>query len=376
MKILHATEIAQAGVATALNALVPLQARASADDRVIVYVPADHAKNLTAEVHQTAQIETYRRGHRGVAALLRFAWGLIRLVRTQQPDIVHLHSTFAGALGRLCRPFFPRKTHVVYCAHGWAFYREDSTWQRWLYRRIEAALSYVGDAWIGVAYHERTAGLAAGLCPSRGTVVRYGLADLGEPAPREGRWSNDTINLLFVGRFDRQKGLDVLLQAYAMADAPHLHLYLAGANLLDAPDAQMQQAQRVTQLGWCNAEQLRQHYAECDAVIIPSRWEGLPLVGLETLRAGRAILGSTRCSVPELVQEGRNGHLFALESVEAIAALLLRLDKAMLQGYGLHSRTMYLEQFQATRMHDEMRALYLRIINGTPFTDVRTPSNT
>jgi glycosyltransferase involved in cell wall biosynthesis len=111
-----------------------------------------------------------------------------------------------------------------------------------------------------------------------------------------GLCDNDRL-LLMVGRIEfGQKRHDLAVQALAMARAraPGLHLLVVGSG----PDEPELRAQ-VQALGLENAVHWRAwqgdvtaFYAACDAVLLPSRYEGVPLVMLEAMHAGRCILAS------------------------------------------------------------------------------------
>jgi glycosyltransferase involved in cell wall biosynthesis len=101
-----------------------------------------------------------------------------------------------------------------------------------------------------------------------------------------------------VGRLElKQKQQHLLVQAVASdpALAAKCHLVFAG----DGPDSEVLTGMidaaglsgKVTRLPWCDPAGL---YPALDALVIPSRYEGLPLVMLEALASGIAVLGSDR----------------------------------------------------------------------------------
>jgi glycosyltransferase involved in cell wall biosynthesis len=62
----------------------------------------------------------------------------------------------------------------------------------------------------------------------------------------------------------------------------------------------------------------------CDALVLPSLWEGLPNVVCEALASGVPVLASAVSDNPQLVPDGENGFNFSAESIEAIAEGILR----------------------------------------------------
>ncbi len=113
----------------------------------------------------------------------------------------------------------------------------------------------------------------------------------------------DPILLGMIGRIEfRQKQQHLLVQAVAgdPALAASCHLVFAG----DGPDCETLRGLiarhhlSATVLPWCDPAIL---YQALDAVIIPSRYEGLPLVMLEALASGTAVLGSDRDGMKDLL---------------------------------------------------------------------------
>lgn len=134
------------------------------------------------------------------------------------------------------------------------------------------------------------------------------------PYPAEGA----TLNLLFVGRFAFNKGIDVLLRVAAALHAERMgvRFILAG----DGPErARMERdglPPNVMLAGKVDDERLEQLYAGCHALVLPTRFEGMPTVVLEAMARARPVLVSDVGASAELV-DGTNGWL--LPAGDAIA---------------------------------------------------------
>ncbi|MGR5878071.1 glycosyltransferase family 4 protein [Bacillus pacificus] len=90
------------------------------------------------------------------------------------------------------------------------------------------------------------------------------------------------INLLFVGRFDRQKGLDILLEFFNTYNMEHIDLYIIGDSILE--NQQLVIPNNIKLIGWVENTNIDSYYSLFDAVIIPSRWEGFGLVAIEAMK--------------------------------------------------------------------------------------------
>ncbi len=147
--------------------------------------------------------------------------------------------------------------------------------------------------------------------------------------------------LLFVGRFDPIKGLDVLLEAMARLKARGVLkgrettlILIGGAQ--DAPrneDLEQLQALRdakglgdlVTFVGPRSQETLPYYYSAADVVVLPSHYESFGLVVLEAMACGRPVVASHVGGLLSLVRHGETGFLVPPQDPEALAGYLCLL---------------------------------------------------
>lgn len=131
--------------------------------------------------------------------------------------------------------------------------------------------------------------------------------------------------LLFVGRLSPEKGLDTLLQAMSSPSVPpSLCLMVAG----DGPCREAWQntarslgiEHRVSWLGM--RRDVPDLLRRADALVLPSRREGMPLVIVEALACGVPTIASRVGGIPEVVSEGRNGWLLPPDDPLAWATAL------------------------------------------------------
>ncbi len=146
------------------------------------------------------------------------------------------------------------------------------------------------------------------------------------------------LRVLFLGRLDQQKGMDRL--AALLAARPGLAWRIVGGAVMAdsgvAPDFGQPVEPPLTR-----PEQLDALYAWADAVVLPSRFEGVPLTVLEAQRLGCVVLATEVGAVAEVVRDGEDGFLISPHQSEAaivaaFAATLDRLaaDPALLLGIG------------------------------------------
>lgn len=137
--------------------------------------------------------------------------------------------------------------------------------------------------------------------------------------------------VLFLGRLTQIKGLDLLIKALQGLDS--LQLTIAGdgplREKLEADCARRGVSARF--LGYVEPSKRHELLAETDLVVLPSRilpngrTEGLPVVCLEAMAAGRVVVAARVGGVPELIEDGVDGFLFDPEDVEGLRRLLSTL---------------------------------------------------
>ncbi|HYG62961.1 MAG TPA: ATP-dependent DNA helicase RecG [Thermoanaerobaculia bacterium] len=130
--------------------------------------------------------------------------------------------------------------------------------------------------------------------------------------------------LLFVGRLRIRKGVEVLLEA--LRDFPGARLLIAGdgehRGALERKAAELDLGPAAVFLGRCDASRVRGLLRHAAALVVPSIYEGMPLVVLEAMEAGVPVVASRVSGIPEVVEDGRTGWLVEPEDPAALAAAL------------------------------------------------------
>lgn len=145
--------------------------------------------------------------------------------------------------------------------------------------------------------------------------------------------------LLYVGRLEHVKGVNILIQAMTKVAAaiPSVHLTVVGDGKvrqeLEKYTSDHSLEKNITFKGWVENAQVLQYYYDTSAFVIPSIWpENLPTVCIEALAAGRPVIGSRTGGIPELVSDNKTGRIVepgnADELASAIKAVLERKDLA------------------------------------------------
>lgn len=138
--------------------------------------------------------------------------------------------------------------------------------------------------------------------------------------------------LLAAGRFTHQKGFDIAIEAAARLKAVRagrLDLVLAGDGNEDAALRELARrrevGERVVFLGPIDRERMRAFYRGAAGVVVPSRWEGLPLVCLEAMASGRPVIATRVDGIPDAVVDGETGLLVPPDDADALGRALARV---------------------------------------------------
>ncbi len=353
MRVLNVCETARGGVGIYQRNIAGLEARGIEMHHL---VPAEDAGFLGGGL----RLHTFDRPRRGPRAVVNMVRRFRELLKTVEPDLCFFHSSFSLAALAALRAAGDRRP-ALYCPHGWAVasYPEGSL-KGALVRTVEGRLGGLADRVVCVSEHERDLARRHGY---RGTftVIDNAVPD-ASGAARDDLFADepDALHLLFVGRIDRQKGFDVLSRAVTAANRPDLRLHVVGGAVRgDEGDVSLPAGARLA--GWVAPDEIDSWYRSADALIVPSRWEGLPLVIPEALRNGTPVICAERSGMETLISRGVTGDHFPLDA-DRLSTVLRQLDKPALRAMRPACRAAWETRFSLTRLHDELDALMREVV--------------
>jgi glycosyltransferase involved in cell wall biosynthesis len=241
---------------------------------------ADEIKALDVPLHLGARVPMRFGG------VITSGFGLTRVVKRVQPDLIHLHTEIPEAAYAAMVTLAPtlRKIPVVRTIHNTVFWRFWRALGRWCDRRL--AQAYIAGVSPGCLDEfmalRRESG--AELTPENTEVIFNGVR---EPAPAEHRpaVTQRPIHLVFGGRLEPEKGSDLISQilAHARPKIGHAILSIYGCG---THETQLRELAKSPPPGW----EVRLHapipnfaaqLARFDLLMMPSRFEGLGLVAIE-----------------------------------------------------------------------------------------------
>lgn len=279
---------------------------------------------------------------------LKTLFALRRLYRKYKPDIVHLHSSKVGILGRIAFP----KSKIVYTVHGF-----DSI--RIAYRRylpVEKLLQKYCRVIVGVSIYDRKNLLKEGI-KNNVQVVYNGIS---VPCKLEGNpfrnMQEYRCRVLCIARLSPPKDVDLffkvatLLPQYAFIWIGNQYEYT------------QRHPSNVFFMGSLSNAGAYNEYV--DLFMLPSNYEGLPVTIIEAMSFGKPIVASNVGGISEIVLNDENGY-----TVENIPDVFAEKIEYILENSDLYSQFSRnaLERFKKNLTVDKMVSEYLKIYKGEIF---------
>lgn len=318
---------------------------ANAGHEVLVIAPAEHGRS-ERKTHGKLQLQLIPAlplGHH--ANFTAFSDGIIRRTLAEfQPDVVHIQDHYflsravlraATALG--CKivgtnHFLPENLidtlRVPRPLHGFA---NRLLWHNMLevYNRLDAVTAPTQTAVsILKAQQLRPPALAISCGIDQQRFRPRPELDRDEVRQRYGIATDKTM-LLYVGRVDREKCLDIMVRALAQPARPDLQLVIAGKGRylpkLQRLTASLSLNQQVIFPGFISSDDLPLLLNSADLFVMPSHAELQSIATLEAMSSGLPVLAARARALPELVEPGVNGALFAPYDVKDAARQLSML---------------------------------------------------
>ena len=360
IKVLHITESIKGGVATYLNEIYKSQEDFLGEDNVFFTAPYDSVNQLNFSVDK--KFEFNSKNKRSLKYFWKYYKFVSRIIAEVKPDIIHAHSTFSGLFVRIHKIMHLQRYKVIYSPHGWSFLMDISWLKRSLYFFIEYFLSWFTYKIINISQYEFDRSVKYGIPKKKSKIIYNGMS-IGRVSGEISHKLNidkSKINLLFVGRLDYQKGIDILLDAFSNISGDNYNLHIAGIPIRGG--THIKTVSNVFYHGWLSSESLSFLYSNIDVVLVPSRWEGFGYVALEAMKHSRPVIASNRGALPELVVDQYNGYLFDLDKPQNLQSIIENLSRDKLIRMGMNGNKIFLEKFLSKQMNKKILNLYLQAI--------------
>jgi colanic acid/amylovoran biosynthesis glycosyltransferase len=301
------------------------------------------------------------------AAMVAMAVVVRRAIAQWKPDIVHLHWLIPqGVLGLV----LPRSVPIVISVHGadarFALGRLKPLARRGL-QRADAVIAASAPILDAIASIDPTVRPKLRAIP-HGADDRFGDITRSEARERLGL-DIDRRVVFAVGRLVEKKGFDVLIGASGDPALSGTAVYIGGSGPEETALRDHAHGTTVSLLGQLDRNEVALWLAAADVVAIPSRQVGNdvdsgPVVLMEALASGTAVVSTPLGMAPAAIQQGVNGGLVAPDNVDALARELSAVLERSHE-FGENARRTFLEIGSWRRVASQMGALYSEVATST-----------
>lgn len=279
------------------------------------------------------------KGSKDIKSLIR----LVRYIKRYEIDIIHCHGTRGGLYGRLASFLSSRKPLCIWTLH--LFIHDDlftiSRLRKTVYTKVESFLSRRFTDQIVTVSDDLKVKYETLFHLNKVRTIHNGI-DVDKFYAIKPPAAADRITFGFVSRLSRQKGIPYLLQAmhelvHKRSMPKEIRLLVAGTGEEEERLKQMVREldlqEHVEFLGFRRdiPELLRQ----IDVMVLPSLFEGFPMIILESLCADTPVIASRVNGIPEAIEHNVNGRLVEAGSVPEL----------------VESMSYYIEHPEAIRLH-------------------------
>lgn len=335
LKVVHISETFIGGVYTYLRQLSHYSENDGRFKTYIIY-SADReetneeaiSKDFTLDtelirIDMTREISFFR----DIKSLLK----IIVLIRKIKPDIIHLHSSKAGVLGRAANFLLFRKKALFYSPHGYSFLRTDiSATKKKLYWTIEKKFQSVfkGET---IACGDTEYEIASKI--GRSHLIRNGI-DIEEVRTGLAKNKNNILTIGIVGRITYARNPE-LFNKIALRFPYYRFVWIGDGELkhhVFAPNI------KIT--GWISdRKQLLKEINDLDIYIQTSLWEGLPIAVLEAMALQKPVVATNVIGNKDVVCQNKTGFLFDdISELDTYLTFLKDEEKRILFGRNAQER--------------------------------------
>jgi glycosyltransferase involved in cell wall biosynthesis len=313
---------------------------------------------------------------------------LCRVIRENDYDIVHTHSSKAGVLGRLAAELCSR-AKIVHTPHTFAFMHdaEFGPLRRALFAFVERALGRCTDRLIVLSREEREMAVRRRIVPSRRISLQHnGVASNHRPDAERvrrllGDLQVDGCDGLIgtAGLLSRAKGQRYLLSALPviLQEFPSVRCLIVGdGELRDELARQARRdgvASRVVFTG--HVESCEDLLSVLDVFVLPSLWEGMPYAILEAMSLGKPVVATRVGGCKDVVVDGETGLLVDARDPGSLAGAIRRLlrDSEERRRMGERGQRRAREMFGLDRMIAGLQGIYEELATHGALNGAATP---
>ncbi|NFH70314.1 glycosyltransferase family 4 protein [Clostridium botulinum] len=263
---------------------------------------------------------------------------LYKVIKKYDPDLIYVHSSKAGALGRIANSII--KKPIIYNPHGWAFNMNVSNKKKFIYKTVEKVLAKKCDKIIAISDQEKRSAIEKNICNKEKIEVIFNGIDIEEyknnivdkhDIRKKMNIPSDSIVIGMVGRISKQKSPDTFIKAAAKIKQkiPNAFFVIVGdgdeRKEIEKLILELVLKDSVLITGW--VKNTYRYIQAFDIAMLLSRWEGFGLAIAEYMICGVPVIATNVDAIPNLITNNNNGILVEKDNIEQIVNSTLKLLK-------------------------------------------------
>ena len=273
---------------------------------------------------------------------------VIKVLRKEKYDVIHLHSSKAGFLGRIGAKIVGQNKKIIYTTHGISFLRQDvSKIKLKLFILLEKIGEFCGGKTIACSKSE------AEFIKSKGIKCEYinnGIK-IDENFVKQPKKDNIT-RIINVGRITEQKNPRLFNEiAKEFIGNSKIKFIWVG----DGEDKERLSSSNIEITGWLSQEKVKEKLKDADIYLSTSKWEGLSLAILKAMNYELPLVLSNCVGNVDLVEAEVNGNVYK-ETKKGIE-WINKIDKRI----GKNSLKLLKRKFNIENMIENYKRYYERI---------------
>ena len=253
-----------------------------------------------------------------------------KILKQIKPDIVYLHSSKAGAIGRIALAFNFR-IKILYNAHGWYFNAQISDKKKKIFALIEKILAIKTDKIINISKSEYDSALKYKIAPEKKMCIIENGIDFTkfqnndkyrEETRKHYLIGDNEIVIGVVGRLTEQKDSMTMIKAFELINKEknNTRLMYVGSGELEEDVRQYAKEHNILDkviiTGW--VDNVEKYIPAFDIAVLPSKWEGFGLVLIEYMACNKPIIATNVGGIKDIIENEVNGILIPRESPEKL----------------------------------------------------------
>jgi glycosyltransferase involved in cell wall biosynthesis len=172
---------------------------------------------------------------------------------------------------------------------------------------------------------------------------------------------------LYFGRLSSEKGIETLIKAFCNLKHANIQLKIAGEGPLEQKlKISATSDERIFFSGYLSGAPLAEMIRNARCVVVPSEWyENAPLSVLEAMAYGKPVIGARIGGIPEMIDDGQNGLLFAsgdTRNLTQAMSTLIEMDDATLTDMGRSARRKVEVEYNSDLHYERLIDIYARSI--------------